>query len=338
MKLRWLPPGIFVYGGGSSCPKLSLLIFSTTLNIIIEAVHVCLEVWLAKRRKGVQRYFSWFQLCRAMVVGLGVPILSSYLLARSSLETSWKAALGIFLMTPKAAPIIGLISGMVLGKGFGSQVLLIDTLVSIAGLTVNGNVLIWMGGESGIKIPAYITDVDRPAQLARIYLGSFLATVPGTTIGTLYFVTGQAIIPLILLAIFLKNSAFAKLGFMIWISWICFFAFFFATPFLMLWEIGWKALVKDKDRIFPPVRFFRRIFGMDPHWLAWLARYAFYWIWVGFSFTAFVGRWMFLVNMTQAAGDAFCPASLTPTILAGTGLTFAAVASNFVLRFYDLIL
>ncbi|KAF2690685.1 hypothetical protein K458DRAFT_382262 [Lentithecium fluviatile CBS 122367] len=171
-----------------------------------------------------------------MITGFAVPILSAYALTKSSLEASWKVSLGIFLMTRKAARVIGLLSGMFLGKGFGSQVLLIDILYSIFGMFALGTVGVWEVWRTGSMVLTYIPDIGRPAELARIYLGSFLATVPGVAIATLYFFTGNAIIPLVPIAVVLKEKAFAKLALRLWVAWVCFFAFFFVTPFLMIWE------------------------------------------------------------------------------------------------------
>lgn len=261
-------------------------------------------------------------------------MLMAYALSKSSIEDSLLASLGIFLMTPKAAPVTALLSGIFLGKGFGSQVLMVDSLVSMASfalMSTYGDTL------KGPRVPPSIATVDQPAGFPLVYLGLYLTGLPGFVIGALYFFTGNAIIPLVLISIFLKMSVFAKLAFRIWIAWICFFAFFFATPFLAIWEIGWKAFVKDKERVFPPLRFFRRVFGEGAHWIAWLGRYLLYWVWVGLMFTVFVGRWMFMVNILQAAGDAFCPASLTPAVVGGALVTFAAVAGNFALRVFGLI-
>ncbi|KAH7399398.1 hypothetical protein BKA66DRAFT_565478 [Pyrenochaeta sp. MPI-SDFR-AT-0127] len=333
-KLQWLPPGLFVYGGGKSCPRLSILIASTMLNILIEIAHVCLEIWWYKRRP-TEKYFSWVELCRALILGFGVPLLMAFALSKSSVENSLIASLGIFLMTPRSAPIVALLSGIFLGKGFGSQVLLVDSLVSIASFFLMGTFTDMLKGP---RVPPSIAAVDQPAELARVYLGLFLTTIPGFAIGALYFITGNAIIPLVLISIFLKMSVFAKLAFRIWAAWICFFAFFFAAPFLAMWEIGWMVVVKDKERVFPPLRFFRGLFGTGAHWLAMLGRYLFYWIWVGLMFAVFVGRWMFIVNVLQAAGDAFCPASLTPAVVGGTLVTLAVVAGNFALRVSGLTL
>ncbi|KAH8707623.1 hypothetical protein GQ44DRAFT_830943 [Phaeosphaeriaceae sp. PMI808] len=237
-------------------------------------------------------------------------------------------ALGIFVMTPKAAPLTALLSGIFLNKGFGTQVMLVDSLVSIASFWLMSTI---EGTFKGPQVPPSITDPEKPAKLWLIYLGLYLATLPGFVIGALYFISGCALYPLFIVSFCLRMTVFAKLAFKIWLAWICFFAFFLASPFLAIWEIGWKIFVKDKDRVFPPLRFFRRLFGKGSHWIAWVGRYILYWIWVAFVFTVFLGRWMFLVNILQLAGDAFCPSSLTPAAISGVLLTFAAAAGSFAL-------
>jgi hypothetical protein len=359
-KLRWIPAGLFIYGGQRSCPAGHELFVSFAFAMLHHLLYIAAITFQEYRKKKTRdesewervKSFSWIHLCWIMVKDIGSPYLFSFILYRDTFAISSKNQLAIFFLTPAPWSITAAICGFLDLKGFGTQQLVVDSIVSLLGwwhLREPGN---WLGVFKGPAFPS--ADPSRPARMHTVYMGLYMATLPGALFGAALFISLIIIVVIIALSVISNDDKKPRestggtkfAGFLLG-CWLIFFFIVFITPFLAIWELFWYlpkiGIQKRKqgaETEFPPVRMCREMFKSRGEagvkWM-WVAKKVLYYPWCVLQFVVFVGRWMVLANLLPVAGDAFCPSSIkelaasyalfplftlsVPIILAQFGLT-----------------
>ncbi|KAF2682881.1 hypothetical protein K458DRAFT_488595 [Lentithecium fluviatile CBS 122367] len=346
-KLQWLPNRLIVYGGQKKCNTQFHMMFTTIQKMVLEVLHFMFEVWRARRKRKTDpddyRSFSWVGLFRAVIVGIGTPLICALIIRTQFPENSIAAALGLYLLLPTAAPIIAFLSGIFLSKGFGTQTLLVDLVSAGAALVMyNLPLKVWIGSNTNFSSTA-----ERP-NTGFLYLGLYLATVPAGVVFFIYQALVILAVSLLIWAMFAKSKGLAKTaGWLIglWIAlwiWIISFAVFAIAEVAWLATSGSRKKKKKKSedaevvKKFPGLVSLRKFFHED-RFGRFLSRWG-YWSWVIVSFITAAGRWMFLLQLLQLTGPAFCPDSLTGATVTSFFVPFAAIGANILLKIYGLAL
>lgn len=337
-KLQWLPDRLIIYGGQKRCSTRVQMMITTIQKIVLEIVHLAAEIWWARRKRKTDpnygRSFSWVGLFRAVILGIGTPLICALIIRTQFPENSLAAALGLYLLIPQAAPIIAFLSGIFLSKGFGTQTLLVDLVSAGAALVLyNLPLKIWTGPMSTLA-----SSTEAPST-EFLYLGLYLATVPA---GVVFFIYQM----IILLAVFLfvwsvcgKHKNLAKAAGVLVGLWIAMWIWIFSFAVFAIMEVIWLAFYKKKNGgRFPVLESLREWFSRAGSPIGFMLKRYGYWAWVLVSFAVAVGRWMFLTQLLQLTGGAFCPDSLKGATATSFLLPFAAICANVALKFCGLAL
>ncbi|KAH7388804.1 hypothetical protein BKA66DRAFT_608141 [Pyrenochaeta sp. MPI-SDFR-AT-0127] len=337
-KLQWLPNRLIIYGGQKKCSTRVQLMVMTIMIMVLEAVHLAGEIWWTRRKRKTDpdygRSFSWVGLFRAVILGIGTPLVCALIIRTQFPENSLAAALGLYLLTPRAAPIIAFLSGIFLSKGFGIQTLLVDLVSAGAALVLyNLPLKVWTGPMASAQFS------EGAPSTTFLYMGIYLATVPA---GVVFFIYQL----IILLAVFLliwsmvgKNKGLAKAaGYLIGL-WIIMWIWIVSFAVFAIAEVVWLAFYKKKNGgKFPVLEDLRGWFSREGSSLGFFLKRYVYWAWVIVSFAVAVGRWMFFNELLQLVGGAFCPDSLKGATAASILITWAAIVSNVLLKLQGLAL
>ena len=337
-KLQWLPNRLIIYGGQKSCSTRVQVMITTIMVMALEIIHLAAEIWWTRRKRKTDpnygRSFSWVGLFRSVIVGIGTPLICALITRRQFPENSLAAALGLYLLTPRAAPIIASVSGIFLSKGFGTQTLLVDLVSGGTALVLyNLPLKVWTGPTSSL---AY--SVEKPST-AFLYLGLYLATIPAGIIFFIYqFILILAVI-LLVWYIFTKSKKLLRGAKYLVGIWLLMWVWIFSFAVFAIVEVVWLAFYKKKTGgKFPVLEEFREwFFGGGGLIGVILERYG-YWGWVLVSFATAAGRWMFLNELLRLTDGAFCPDSLKGATAASILLTFTAISVNFTLKLRGLAL
>jgi hypothetical protein len=347
-KLKWLPLSLPVlYGGQLRCPPTYAVMGTFIVMMCFEIIKIVVEVvmwrrgWLQdKDMEGEKpKQFSWLRLLWWLTYAFGQPLLTALVIYRGNTGDAWTLLMGLFALTPRAFSIVAAISGAWLSKGYGAQLLFIDSLIGVISWGYfNPSIRFW----DTVVPPTYD---GAPWYLGHFYKGIFLATMPSGILTFLYFVSGIAIPASIVLAIWLKSGAIAKLGGYVWCMWFLFAVWCMAMPFFALYELVWRIYLKASSRgrartgerrVFPPVRWHRRLFAKvsAPHWGFRVAKHGLYWVWCAMQFVEFVGRWMAIVYLLPLLGKSFCPSKVAESAVLYVLFGFVMLFSPFVLRYF----
>lgn len=336
-KLRWIDSGMFIWGGQPSCDGVVSLFVGMAFTMLIELLHMGVDLWWYRFRGETPR-FSWVKLWWSLVAAFGEPILKAYLLYRHSFGSSMWTLLRIFLLTPRIAPVIGVLSPLVAGsKSWGVQVLTVDTLLAILGLfspfmfvsATTAGVSVGFVGVGGDD------EYAAPEGLALVGIGSLLAVVPAVIVAALYMASGVVMWGLFILACLIRKSRVAGWGLNILGFWLCLVFFFVISPLFAIWEVCWRGFCRERKDEFPPLRWAESFVSNGAWWSRFL-RSVGYWIWCAVQFVVFVGRWMVLANILPVAGDAFCPVGVKAAAAESALLALGTVLSSLGLRYAGL--
>ncbi|PKS08380.1 hypothetical protein jhhlp_005324 [Lomentospora prolificans] len=328
--------------GSHECNSKIWSFVGVGLSILVEFVHTALKMWLTK--KHLSSGFSWLMLLIRLSSGLGEPIIATVILQRSSFDrTSALVIASLEILQPTAAPLISGVAGWYIGKGEGFQVLATDAVITLLGLfLVTPHIALSTGFSQTVSrfnmglVPLGLLLAIGPWSLAYV-VGSILAVLFQLCfIGGMVFRSG-------------KLTEFAGKNLIILLSLLIFIGL---TPIWALWELIWKlvhlrrrtnpewsALKDEKERelksIFPLARYFKQKFYSTSSWKRGLAIFIF-WFFILLSFVSFVGKWMVMVNLLGAAGDAYCPSNFVEATFAGLGFKVAVLAIGLVLQYFNL--
>lgn len=325
-KLRWLSPGMFIWGGQAACEGVDSLLIATAFTMLIELLLMLADFWWY-RFKGEKPTFSWVKMWWSLVAAFGEPILKAYLLYRRSFDASMFTLLRIFLLTPRIAPVIGMISPFVIGKSWGVQVLTADTLLTILGLY---SPFITFVGMS-VSVTGAEQEPGVPGNLWLVYVGSLMAAVPGLGVAALYMLSGALMWVCFIIGCLCKSGRPFSWGFTILGFWLALIFMFVISPLFAIWEVGWKLFRNDRKNEFPPLMWFESSLCSD-YWVAKVLRTVGYWLWCLIQFAVFVGRWMILANILPAAGEAFCPVGVKEVAAEGALFALATALCSMGLR------
>ncbi|KAF2453546.1 hypothetical protein BDY21DRAFT_424277 [Lineolata rhizophorae] len=220
----------------------------------MEIFIILLEIWLRHRAKirvdvyiiNTMRSFSWLRMLVAVLYGFGQPLLLAYILYRQAVNTSFTTLISIFLLTPKAFSIVAFLSCIGLSKGYGTQLLIVDSVVTLYGWATlqpaNTNVFQPWVPYSPPAGPGL------PSRVALAFKGLYLATFPGAFFAFVYTIFWLAILGLIVIAIWTKDRGPAKLAGVLFSIWLVFVFLIVSTPIFALWEACWILYAKARKR------------------------------------------------------------------------------------------
>lgn len=176
-KAAYLPPGIFVYDGSAICKPFSFMI---TYLAVAYAIDI-LEMFALRWKNGKfwlvaapQQGFSLYRLLLHLGYEVANPFVMAAIVSGPAYEASAINELALFLMAPRASPIIALICAFIPGwRGFGAQQLAGDILFAF--ITIFG----W-GVVPGTAIETtHGEDAGAPTVLITVYnTGVQLAVMP----------------------------------------------------------------------------------------------------------------------------------------------------------------
>lgn len=176
-KAAYLPPGIFVYDGSSVCKPFTFMITYLAVAYAIDIVEMFTlrwkngKFWLVS---SPQQGFSLYRLLLHMGYEVPNPFIMAAIVSGPAYEASAINELALFLMAPRASPIIALICAFIPGwRGFGAQQLAGDILFAF--ITIFG----W-GVVPGTAIETtHEEDAGAPGVLVTVYnMGVKLAVMP----------------------------------------------------------------------------------------------------------------------------------------------------------------
>lgn len=187
-KAAYLPPGIFVYDGSSVCKPFT---FMMTYIAVAYAIDI-LELFTLRLKNGKlwlvpypQQGFSLYRLLLHLVTQVAGPFIMAAIISGPAYEASAINELALFLMAPRASPVIALICAFIPGwRGFGAQHLVSDIIFAF--ITIFG----W-GLVPGTAIETTHSDTaGAPSTLVNVYnAGVTLAIMPNwLVICTIIFV------------------------------------------------------------------------------------------------------------------------------------------------------
>lgn len=361
-RLGFLPSVLFIYSGASQCDSKLWTFVYVAVGIAQDLAFFAFLLWW-RRLDGV---FSWLMFMVQLASGVGVPLLEATILNRRAYGLNQQLLiLSLALLQPTASPITATLSAIYLSKGLAFQVLAVDAITAISGMTL---IMVVTTGEILAAGTTYLASGGN-SQLSSGFLalvGALLAVGPWALV---YLLIGVITIPLQLCFIlgFFElclsktthffdiaiNALSVGLGILIFIA---------LTPIWALWDLGWKVrqiirqrraqlqpleahsqkapdekvpdekaqqadgIVAEKP-IFPMARRFRRKFEKAKRWQRALIKVVFV-LFLILSMASFVGRWMFTVNILNATNDAYCPSGFRDAVLAGLGLKFATLGTG----------
>jgi len=175
-KAAYLPPGIFVYDGSSVCKPFTFMMVYIAIAYFIDIVELFTlrwkngKLWLVECP---QQGFSLYRLLLHLVVHITNPFIMAAIVSGPVYEASAINELALFLMAPRASPIIALICAFIPGwRGFGAQHLVGDIIFAF--ITIFG----W-GVVPGTSIETWHGDAGAPSALVSAYnTGVTLAVMP----------------------------------------------------------------------------------------------------------------------------------------------------------------
>ena len=175
-KAAYLPPGIFVYDGSSVCKPFTFMMTYIGVAYLIDIVELFTlrfkngKLWLVPYP---QQGFSLYRLLLHLVTHVTSPFIMAAIISGRSYEASAINELALFLMAPRASPVIALICAFIPGwRGFGAQHLVGD--IVFAFITIFG----W-GVVPGTAIETSHADAGAPSTLVNVYnAGVTLAVMP----------------------------------------------------------------------------------------------------------------------------------------------------------------
>ncbi|KAK4111691.1 hypothetical protein N656DRAFT_780432 [Canariomyces notabilis] len=323
-KLPWLPYYAYTWGGQSQCEDLASIFISITFDILALVCHAIGTIYLARRKGEPPPSFSFVSMWGMVLTGFCKPIAEGFLLNAMSPAPGF--SMGPYLLPflrPTGFALAAFISGVWGSRGWGLMYLFMDGVVTmLTFFAFNLRIDIWKGPAVVPSLGSIVTAGSLPPpQLPTVYGGLFVATLPGALFVAAYFLAG--LWPtMVLVGCCTKTWSLVKLGFAIWLTWVCFFLMIFTSPFLAIWEMVWKKCSSKEKRFgrFPAVGWYAKWFRSSEHPRLRLVGVYGYLLWVSLQFAVFVGRWMVLANLLPLAGDAWCP-GLLRDIEAGSALS-----------------
>ncbi|KAH8665108.1 hypothetical protein BGZ60DRAFT_63696 [Tricladium varicosporioides] len=345
----WISLNFFIYGGQDKKCKTGSQGFAAVLipmliTFFLELVAFAIDVWLWRRKckrehEEPPKVFSWIGLCGNLLGGFGTPFLVAYVVYPRSFEASALALVSIFILKPRATPLIAIPAKRLLGTGYGAQLLFVDSLIALSGIIITVLAGLLSTASSGL-IPSGL-------QSATImYLGLCITFLPFLVIYVIYNICSAFYVVLLGLGLLVywltRNSRLLKWAFSILMFWLGLIICFALSPIFALFELGWsiyrsRKKLKGYESVFPLAKFFAKFFDSENgHWLMRIGKRALYYPWCVLMIIVFVGRWMALLNLMAIAGDAFCPASWTETAVAYVFFTLFTIVIPTTLHFFGL--
>ncbi|KAK1830934.1 hypothetical protein QBC39DRAFT_353001 [Podospora conica] len=341
-KLSTLPHSFFIYFGASACDAKLFSYLGVALSILLDVLQMCALMWLGLDSISS---FSWLQFLVKLAAGIGEPAIQAVLLQRANGETASGFVIAAMeFLQPSAAPIVAFVAGWWFSKGHAFQTLATDAVTTMAGVAM-------VLGFTTMRIAGMaFTASDEMSMLVPV--GLLCAVGPWVVVYLLFGLVG---LPMQLCFIFgmiemwLCKSAhligYAMFFLGILVVALTFVAF---TPIWALWELGWAArqkmrkykglLVKDEkgeQPLFPLARYFRDRFQNTSRFKRGCVKLVF-WLFILMSMTSFVGKWMFMVNVLNFAGDAYCPSGYKEATFAGLAFKAVVLGAGVGLQFFGL--
>lgn len=341
-KLWILPKSFFIYFGASSCDAKLFSYLGVALSILLDALQLCALMWLGL---GHVSSFSWLQFLVKLAAGLGEPAIQAVLLQRANGDTASGFVIAAMeFLQPSAAPIVAFVAGWWFSKGHGFQTLATDAVTTIIG------VLMVLGFTTMRILAIAFTTSGEMSMLVPV--GLLCAVGPWVVVYLLFGLVGlpmQLCFILGMIEMWLCKSGhlfgYAMFFLGILVIALTFVAF---TPIWALWELGWATrqkirmykgvLVKDEkgeEPLFPLARYFRTRFQNTSRFKRGCVKVVF-WVFILMSMTSFVGKWMFMVNVLNFAGDAYCPSGYKEATFVGLAFKAVILGAGVGLQFFGL--
>lgn len=345
----WISLDFFIYGGQEKKCKAGGRSFAAVLmpmlfTFLLELVDFAVDVWLW-RRKCKKEYgeppkvFSWIGLCEKLIRGFGMPFLVAYVVYPRTFEASALALVLLFILKPRATPLIAIPAKRLIGTGYGTQLLFVDSLIALSGVLIT-----MLTGSTWI--PDFRLIFSGPESARTMNLGSWITFLPLLVLYGIYNICQAFFVVFLIIGVLvywgLRNSRLLKWAFSIVLFWWGLIICFALSPIFAVFELGWsiycnRKKLKGTEKIFPLARFFATFFDSDSgHWLMKIGKRVLYYPWCVLMFAVFVGRWMALVNLMTIAGDAFCPAKWTETAVSYVMFSLVTIVIPTTLRFFEL--
>jgi len=145
-------------------------------TFLFELARFAVDVWAwrAKCKREFdqpERHFSWVALCEKIIYGFGMPILAAYVVYPRSFEASALALVSVFILKPRATPLIAIPAKRLLGTGYGAQLLFVDSLIALSGLVI----VIAGGLTSMATVPVMFSG---PQNVRAMNFGLFITFLP----------------------------------------------------------------------------------------------------------------------------------------------------------------
>jgi hypothetical protein len=231
-KLPWLPYYAYTWGGQSQCEGLASIFISITFDILALVCHAIGTIYLARRKGEPPPSFSFASMRGMVLTGFCKPIAEGFLLNAMSPAPGF--SMGPYLLPflrPTGFALAAFISGVWGSRGWGLMYLFMDGVVTmLTFFAFNLRIDIWKGPAVVPSLGSIVTAGSLPPpQLQTVYDGLFVATLPGALFIAAYFLAG--LWPtMVLVGCCTRTWSLVKLGFMIWLTWVCFFLMIFAKP------------------------------------------------------------------------------------------------------------
>ncbi|KAF4624659.1 hypothetical protein G7Y89_g13512 [Cudoniella acicularis] len=348
VKSDWLPPGIFLYGGGQTCEGTKAIITFAAAAVLVDALGLVARIIINKiRHKDLvpQRNFSLVSIFINLGVQIAKPFLTALLLESMGIPSSKLSSFALFLMYPRPSCIIAFVSLFVRKwRGYAFQLIFADLILNLLcfGMTELKGILTY---------PVNPTNPLLPAHSLYMYQKGFMVSI-----GTGYAVyallmgfTGLGALDL-LAGIFSKEKNYEYSVFRsVAILWILLITFIVALPILAFAEMLVKIVnffrKKDKGK-----RDLNRLEKSSPrHGTSWMSKElakvfghdnknnednddsvnptgSSEWVWfaaiilLAAAIVSAVGNWMTTIELYGMAGDAWCPAELDSLALIQVGM------------------
>ncbi|KAM7212444.1 hypothetical protein V8F06_012170, partial [Rhypophila decipiens] len=356
-----IPAPLFIYFGASECDSRLWSFIGVALSITLELAHLTAIMYI-NHRAGDHSHtsFSWLQFLVKLASGLGEPAVQSLLLQKANSlvrnntsPTSGGGSVPFVLaamefLQPTAAPLVAAISGWYFSKGFGFQVFATEAIttllgfVMILGFTSFQLLLILaalgMGVAGSIGIAPFLVPIGLLCAVgpwALVYLSFGLMGLPmqiGLMFGLIEMCLGS------------ETGYGFGLFFICLLILIMVLGFVGLTPIFAIWEAIWPLMVvgtkevmavKTEEDLFPLARWFRRRFQNTSRLKRGFVKCVF-WTFIALSLVSFVGKWMFMVNILNLAGDVYCPNGYKEATWGGLGFKAAVLLVGVLLQFFGL--
>jgi hypothetical protein len=345
VKSDWLPPGIFLYGGGQTCTGKKAIIALAACAVLVEALGLVARVIINKIRHGdpvPQRCFSLVSFFIYLGVHIAKPFLTALLLESMGMPSSKLSTFALFLIYPRPSCIIAFV-GLFVRKwrGHALQLLFADLIINL--------LCFGMTELKGISTyPVNPTNPLLPAHSLYMYQKGFMISI-GTgyaVYALLMGVTGLSALDL-LAGIFSKEKNYEYSIFRTVVRlWTFLITFIVALPILAFAEMLVKIVnfFRKKDRgkldLNRPER------SSPRHGTSWMSKELAKvfghnnennddsanstgfsgWVWfaaivmLAAAIVSAVGNWMATIELYGMAGDAWCPAKLDSLTLIQVGM------------------